>query len=131
MKTSGLLLNQQSRRELIECRMTTGLQTKINPLTSVRFLAAAAVVVSHARPHFACLDNVPDRLVFGQCVSFFFVLAGFILTLVYPAFASGKELSAFLVKRVARLWPLHISVTLLRCLILRRELWTYPGPAPE
>jgi peptidoglycan/LPS O-acetylase OafA/YrhL len=40
-------------------------------------------------------------------VSFFFVLSGFILTVVYPQLKSIKESGQFLLARFARVWPLH------------------------
>jgi peptidoglycan/LPS O-acetylase OafA/YrhL len=104
---------------------------KIGPLTSLRFFAAAAIVISHAKGHFACLDGVDDRLVLSQGVTFFFVLSGFILALVYPSLTSRAQVFSYLVKRIARIWPLHITVMLLRLVMLPACLWTMIGPIPQ
>ncbi len=111
--------------------MSTKTVTRIDALTSLRFFAAALIVVFHAQGHFACLDNIGDRIVFSQGITFFFVLSGFILTLVYPHFDNGKQVAEYLVKRVARLWPLHISVFLMRLMMFPKVLLTFPGAAPK
>ncbi|MBX9668690.1 MAG: acyltransferase [Candidatus Obscuribacterales bacterium] len=105
--------------------------TRIDSLTALRFFAAALIVVFHAQGHFACLDHIGERIVFSQGITFFFVLSGFILTLVYPSFDNGKQITEYLVKRLARLWPLHISVFLMRFLMFPKVLLTFPGAAPK
>lgn len=82
------------------------------PLTSVRGIAAVYVVCYHMnawiRP-----DLVP-RSVFGygySAVDVFFVLSGFILATVYGRIALD-DFSQFMVKRVLRLYPLHLAIML-------------------
>ena len=79
------------------------------PLTSLRFFAAAMIVVSHAEGHFG-IPLLHDPAILMQGVSFFFVLSGFILAYRYPML-DGKQSLRFFVARVARLWPLYILST--------------------
>jgi peptidoglycan/LPS O-acetylase OafA/YrhL len=79
------------------------------PLTSLRFFAAAMIVVSHAEGHFG-IPLLHDPAILMQGVSFFFVLSGFILAYRYPAL-DRKQSLRFFVARVARLWPLYILST--------------------
>lgn len=90
--------------------------TQLKSLTGLRFLAALAVFVAHIPGQWPEYD-------FGKApigaagVSFFFVLSGFILAYVYvprlEASTSNKfPLKEFYLRRVARIWPLHL-VTLL------------------
>ena len=94
--------------------------TQLKSLTGLRFLAAFAVFIAHIPGHWQEYD-------FGKApigaagVSFFFVLSGFILAYVYvPRFeksSSGKfPIKEFYLRRVARIWPLHL-VTLLIALL--------------
>jgi peptidoglycan/LPS O-acetylase OafA/YrhL len=89
---------------------------EIKPLTSLRGLAALAVVMQHfsasaqqLTPHW-----IPSLVPHGyMAVDFFFILSGFIMCLTYlPAFdADGiKAFPGFLLKRVARIVPLNVFV---------------------
>ena len=100
--------------------------THIRSLTGLRFVAALMVFVHHIGGRF----SVPELglPLANSAVSFFFVLSGFILTVVYGArFDKSKEpvsrsdIFTFLKKRFARLWPLHI-VCMLICLASVRYL---------
>ena len=108
-------------------------QSRIDALTTLRFVAASLIVVEHARGHFAVLDHLPEGFIWSQGITFFFVLSGFILTYVYPRLQlnSFTEIKGFLVKRVARIWPLHASIFFLRMLITPKALLTFPGAAPK
>jgi peptidoglycan/LPS O-acetylase OafA/YrhL len=83
----------------------------IVPLTSLRGLAALAVVGFHYAPFIAGIP-IFNRGFLG--VDLFFLLSGFILTNVY-----SKEITArsFFVARFARTYPLHLFIlaTLLPC----------------
>ena len=84
---------------------------KLNPLTSIRFLAAAAVVSVHMMMQFSSQPH-PDWLRWANLVSLYFVLSGFILTYVY--FSHLKlEKWRFLLARIARLWPAHVTAIIL------------------
>ena len=83
----------------------------LHPLTSLRFLAAALIVVMHAEEVFGSAYINPNFPLW-QGVSFFFVLSGFILAYNYPVLGSRREVLLFYTARFARVWPVHI-VTLL------------------
>src|ERR1700738_5081649 len=90
-------------------RATTKPANGIVPaLTSIRFLAALTVVLSHYRE--LDLLNVPASLftfVDGgrSAVSLFFVLSGFILTYTYREELATESAHGFYVARVARIYP--------------------------
>jgi len=101
----------------------------IPPLTTLRFPAAGAIVLSH----YLTLLNLPtwyfENLSLG--VSFFYVLSGFIL---YYNYSELKNRTAFWVARVARIWPIHLITCglVLSCLpfnyILGHDHWYYTLP---
>lgn len=104
---------------------------RIDCLTGLRFVAALLVFIHHLDGHFG-VEGTGLPLA-NNAVSFFFVLSGFILTLVYGRrFESNHrraentssltaDIFSFLKKRVARLWPLHF-VCLLVCVATVRYL---------
>ncbi len=87
---------------------------EIRPLTSIRGIAAMAVVLYHFQGNFA------DKFYLGKFtllfsrgylwVDFFFLLSGFILSHVHAdEFIHGPApYRAFLFKRLARIYPLHV-----------------------
>lgn len=85
---------------------------RLEALTSLRFVAAAAVVFYHSRGSF----GLPQDITFGDTiplytgVSFFFILSGFILAYIYPAFGGAGEAGRFLWARFSRVWPAHAFV---------------------
>ena len=84
----------------------------IHSLTSLRFLAAAWVVVFHFKEFFpgTSLDASPLANYGFLGVDFFFVLSGFVLAHVYlPKLRAGRfDYWNFLVRRVGRVYPLHV-----------------------
>lgn len=84
---------------------------KLNPLTSIRFLAAVAVVSVHMMMWFSDKEH-PDWLRWGNLVSLYFVLSGFILAYVYSSHLKFNKWQ-FLLARVARLWPAHVTAIVL------------------
>jgi peptidoglycan/LPS O-acetylase OafA/YrhL len=91
---------------------------QIKCLTSLRFFAAAMIVVLHSVNAFRVWNNTKIPFPLGQGVSFFFVLSGFILTYVYPSLSGGIRIRDFYVARIARIWPAHfVAFVLLLCLI--------------
>jgi peptidoglycan/LPS O-acetylase OafA/YrhL len=97
-------------------------------LTSLRFLAAAAVVVGHSAV-FGLNDKQWQPFDFRQAVSFFFVLSGFILTHAYPTLETWGDRGRFLLARAARLWPAHVAsfmLIVLFCLDPRAPRATVP-----
>jgi peptidoglycan/LPS O-acetylase OafA/YrhL len=108
----------------------------LRPLTSLRFVDAMMIVLFHAKNyfHWPFLAYVPSTASFGvSCVSFFFVLSGFILTHVY----SSKPFPGywrFIVLRFGRLWPVHMAATSIvvasvfaRGAIIRADSLTFQG----
>jgi peptidoglycan/LPS O-acetylase OafA/YrhL len=92
---------------------------KLEPLTSLRFFAAAAIVVHHAAGHFGVpLEEELRPFVLDQAVSFFFVLSGFILAYVYPALPTRADRVRFWRARFARLWPAHAFAFALSLLLI-------------
>ena len=85
---------------------------KLDALTSLRFFAAAMIVVGHAHPLFGSL-GIASSAPFEQGVSFFFVLSGFILAYNYPSLDDRDAVKRFWLARFARIWPLHAVMLLL------------------
>jgi peptidoglycan/LPS O-acetylase OafA/YrhL len=86
---------------------------RLETLTGLRFLAAAAVVFTHTQSlgflELVGLPGLAERVPLGGAgVTFFFVLSGFILTYVYPRLATAGEVGRFLLARFARLWPANL-----------------------
>lgn len=90
---------------------------KIEPLTSLRFFAAALVVIGHAGfyPGFEAFKF--QIINYSNAVSFFYVLSGFILFHSYKNLASKSEVKEFFIARFARVFPLHLA-TLIACLLI-------------
>lgn len=89
---------------------------KLHALTSLRFFAAAMIVMLHAQGYFGVIQPLA-RFTLTQGVCFFFVLSGFILTYAYPSL-DMRGMRRFLVARLARIVPLHIVAFLLYIVIL-------------
>ena len=92
-------------------------KTQLKSLTGLRFLAALAVFIAHISGSWPEYD-------FGKApigaagVSFFFVLSGFILAYVYlprleVSGSSKFPCKEFYLRRVARIWPLHLTSLLI------------------
>ena len=103
---------------------------RLDALTGLRFLAAAAVALAHLpRMHVdPTLTRTTRRMLAegGAGVPFFFVLSGFVLAYSYHdrlARPSGRELARYVLSRFARIWPVYLlSLVLI-------ALWPI-GPAP-
>lgn len=89
---------------------------KLHALTSLRFFAAAMIVMLHAQGYFGAIPLLA-RFTLTQGVSFFFVLSGFILTYAYPAL-NMRGSRRFFVARLARIVPLHVVAFLLYVIVL-------------
>ncbi|MCX5880717.1 MAG: acyltransferase [Deltaproteobacteria bacterium] len=94
----------------------------LNALTSLRFFAAAVIVIHHSKGSFGLDSQWLMELPTSQPVSFFFVLSGFILVYVYPSLKGMKDVSRFLIARFARIWPLHVVTFLLVLLFIPANL---------
>ena len=87
---------------------------EIDSLTALRGIAALWVVIYHYRSHSA---GLPLDWLWRNgylAVDIFFVLSGFIMIYVYgAAFQAGRfDYGAFLTRRFARLYPVHLVTTL-------------------
>src|SRR5215211_4335877 len=81
--------------------------TRLDGLTSLRFIAASMIVLSHTTILFGLPYAWLDPLPLDHGVSFGFVLSGFILAYVYPSL-SWQKAPRFWWARIARLWPAHL-----------------------
>ncbi|MFX1762396.1 acyltransferase [Paraburkholderia sp. A1RI-2L] len=99
----------------------------LDPLTSLRFVAAMMIVVHHIKLYFPwkIATDAPSTLVHG--VSFFFVLSGFILTHVYTS-KPFPGYAQFMRARFARLWPVHVFALLTLIIFVRPDSITFDGP---
>ncbi|MBX9941908.1 MAG: acyltransferase [Candidatus Obscuribacterales bacterium] len=104
-------------------------QSRLDALTGLRIFAAFLIVVYHGQGHFTLLDDIPQQLSCCQAVSFFFILSGFILSYVYSNLTSFDQIKDCWMKRVARIWPLHITIFIIRLFLFPKYLLTFPGPA--
>lgn len=97
-------------------------------LTSLRFLAAMAVVVSHFT-HMALL-SVPEGIITAldggrPAVSFFFVLSGFILAYNYVGRLEDPESRRrYYIARFARIYPVHLLGLAIALLAFAVAFWT-------
>lgn len=95
---------------------TPRLPDTILELTSVRFFAAMFVVLFHVHDDTPLLTNLPTQFFLKGYlgVDIFFILSGFILTHVYLAqWTAGRfRYGPFMLNRVARVYPLHLVMTL-------------------
>jgi peptidoglycan/LPS O-acetylase OafA/YrhL len=81
---------------------------KIDALTSLRFFAAALIVVLHGTQVFGHI-KFTDHFAIFQAVGFFYVLSGFILAYTYDGVPlTGAALSKYALSRVARVLPVHL-----------------------
>ena len=84
-------------------------------LDFARFVAAAGIVVYHYENHFQPFLGMQAGLLesFHLFVDFFFVLSGFVMMKTYGhTLVSWHAFAVFLQKRLARVYPLHLAVTL-------------------
>jgi peptidoglycan/LPS O-acetylase OafA/YrhL len=100
-------------------------------LTSLRGIAAILVALYHIKSHlFIYVSPFMYRIIQESylAVDFFFILSGFILTMVYKnkfAQFTKTEYLLFLSKRFARIYPLHLTTLILSLFIPLAYLLTY------
>jgi peptidoglycan/LPS O-acetylase OafA/YrhL len=96
--------------------------SNLNSLTFLRFIAALVVVFHYALPlePLASKTWLHGLLQGANAVSFFFVLSGFVLTIVYaPQSTSGGNLARhFYQARLARVYPVYCLSGLATILVL-------------
>ncbi len=101
-------------------RMSSARVKKLDALTTLRFIAAAMIVLHHCAGSFGIPANVAGPFVLDQAVSFFFVLSGFILTYVYPTLDTWEARGRFWLARFGRIWPAHLAAFILLWIILQK-----------
>lgn len=92
-------------------------------LTSLRFFAAAMIVVFHSAGNFGISTQILGYVSIVQGVTFFFILSGFVLTYVYETFENKAQFFSFLVARFARIWPLHMVTLLLSVWLIYHSIY--------
>lgn len=90
---------------------------KLHSLTSLRFLAAFLIILSHLDGLFGFPPSFSKSYPFHYSVSFFFILSGFILAYSYPQLDSSSAQKKFLIARLARIWPVHSLLFFIVCLL--------------
>ena len=104
-------------------------RSRIDSLTSFRFVASALIVVHHTKWFFPFLEPMARVVPLDIGVSFFYTLSGFILFYSYPSLNDTRSRVRFLVLRIARIWPLHLFMLVMTVICLGHQL-SYPvGPS--
>jgi len=85
---------------------------------TVRFLLALCVVVTHAKGSSIFGMTLFSGLTAVQC---FYVISGFLITMVLNERADYAQLSNFYLSRYLRLWPAYIVVALATLVLVRRD----------
>lgn len=85
---------------------------RLDALTGLRFIAAAAVFLFHA-PSTVVMAAFQPGGIGPAAVGCFFVLSGFILAHVYRRQGAPLASGPFLRARFARIWPLHAACLLI------------------
>jgi len=100
---------------------------RLDALTSLRFFAAAMIVIYHIEAYdglWGFDKSNPPILPWALGVSFFFVLSGFILTYIYPKLDTWTEIRHFWRARIARIWPALFASFILASWLLSLD-WEY------
>jgi len=89
---------------------------ELHTLTSFRFLAALWVVLFHLQARIQTEDNFLWSIVDNGARGgdFFFILSGFVIFHVYEKQIIARQFSfrRFIIKRIARIYPLHLALLL-------------------
>lgn len=87
--------------------------TDLPALTSLRFFAAAVIVIYHLSALGFIDGDLYTKFQLSNGVSFFYVLSGFILQHSYSSRMATTSYREFMFMRIARIWPLHIAVVII------------------
>src|ERR1700742_2077340 len=112
---------RQQSSHIQDDRITPAGKEEIDALTGIRGVAAVTVIAYHIYPASDFPYGLSHLVARGYLsVDVFFVLSGFVMALNYgPMFRDRIQLSSimtFLMRRVARLYPLYIVFLMLRLL---------------
>lgn len=92
---------------------------KIDQLTFTRFIAAMAVVIFHAGRNFFPFDIYPlDPLLSAgtTAVRYFFILSGFVMSLVYFRPETKFDFKGYWLARFSRIYPIYLVSFMLTCI---------------
>lgn len=103
------------------------MRENLKALTSLRFFAAAAIVIHHTSWYFGYGTHLAQLFPLDLGVSFFFVLSGFVLYYAHPSLPSARDKARFVAARVARIWPAHAATLLLVVVFLPYPWATGPS----
>ena len=107
--------------------MNENIPARLDPLTSLRFFAAAMIVMLHGVGRGIGPEWL-GHFALGQGVSFFYVLSGFVLAYNYPRLDNAASVKSFYVARIARIWPSHVmSAVLFVLLISQASYFSLPS----
>lgn len=88
---------------------------RLNSLTSLRYLAAMAVVVTHVNPYYLTSHVQQVAVAYWYIgVAFFFLLSGFVLTWS----CSRQRVATFWWNRFSRIWPLQMTMMIVVYVLL-------------
>lgn len=115
-------------------RPASGARPQLPALTGLRFVAAALVVLFHARGMLPSLRDNPALDILGSGysgVSLFFVLSGFVLAYNYltPDGTGVTDTRDFLIARFARIYPVYLVGIVIGFPLFVRDLQRSGGNA--
>lgn len=98
------------------------MKEELKPLTSLRFVAALAIVFHHLSGVMWIPAGYFHPFPLGSAVAFFFVLSGFVLHYSYGSRLSDIGWAAFSIQRLMRIWPVHLAVIALSAIWIQIPL---------
>lgn len=124
----GCQLYRFTTYQAISCGICSRVSSKtprLNSLTSLRYLAAAAVIVTHVNPFFLTSHVQRAATAYWYIgVAFFFMLSGFVLTWS----CSRQRAQTFWWNRFSRVWPLQMTMMIAVYALLWRGV-SHPSSA--
>lgn len=88
---------------------------RIEQLTFTRFLAAISIVIFHYGKKSFLFNNSYVDFIFGNadvCVSYFFILSGFVMMIAYSS-KTSIEPKVYFINRFARIYPMYLLALLI------------------
>ena len=89
---------------------------KLDQLTTTRFIAALSVVLFHGGGNIGILKYLPMLSSGPTAVSYFYVLSGFVMALVYYRPGKSFEIKKYWLARFSRIYPVYIFSFVLTCI---------------
>ena len=118
---AGLMKGLLGMRKIYSPISSVVSKPQIASLTSLRFFAAFGVFLLHANNHLLFDSELISYFDLSKCVSFFFVLSGFVLYYSY----SDRDTSPakFYLLRILRVWPITVISILTTLLLLPSHIY--------